>query len=378
MNYQEETLQGLHSAKSGNFLRDFPGRLILYPLEAATCAVIFFGGDWLDGAIAAVCGLASGIVEYILSRLGKDYKILTDMVVGVVTGLIGGFFYYYHSGGACISSVFLGTLYWYFYGTAFVIGILEIIAGELETGVTRFVGVSIKTFVLSLGASLGLMFATKEDQTSGWYEVMNQNCNDMQLHEKWWRIPLYLLCSASVLGQYRFPVVQYWRSLIVQLCAYEVQFVTYRYFEIQHSNDNLDTAASNILGSIAGVISACAVAYVVNRIRKFYAERLIQTTTKDNTKIGDVIFKLMTCFVKVGHAFRLGRDSDYHKISFGQSIVGQIKELNDPNHPRQDITLNGEQENLILEVIIGSRDVNVWSILMPAVYQLVPGSIIAR
>lgn len=30
---------------------------------------------------------------------------------------------------------------------------------ELATGVTRFVGVAVKTFVLSLGAALGLMIA---------------------------------------------------------------------------------------------------------------------------------------------------------------------------------------------------------------------------
>ena len=29
----------------------------------------------------------------------------------------------------CLPAVYLGTLYWFFYGTAFVIGILEIIAG---------------------------------------------------------------------------------------------------------------------------------------------------------------------------------------------------------------------------------------------------------
>ena len=45
-------------------------------------------------------------------------------------------------------SIFMGTLYWFFYGTAFVVGLVEILAGELETGVTRFMAVSIKTFVL--------------------------------------------------------------------------------------------------------------------------------------------------------------------------------------------------------------------------------------
>ena len=47
----------------------------------------------------------------------------------------------------------MGTLYWFFYGTAFVVGLVEILAGELETGVTRFMAVSIKTFVL---CALGL------------------------------------------------------------------------------------------------------------------------------------------------------------------------------------------------------------------------------
>jgi hypothetical protein len=60
LKFQIETKQGRHTAASGLFLRRYPGRLVLYPLEAATCACIFFGGDWTDGCIAAVCGLAAG------------------------------------------------------------------------------------------------------------------------------------------------------------------------------------------------------------------------------------------------------------------------------------------------------------------------------
>ena len=44
--YQSQTKLGQHTAKSGLFIRDFPGRLILYPLVASTCAIIFFNGDW--------------------------------------------------------------------------------------------------------------------------------------------------------------------------------------------------------------------------------------------------------------------------------------------------------------------------------------------
>ncbi|MGK3754968.1 MAG: hypothetical protein ACI8RD_007277 [Bacillariaceae sp.] len=42
--YQSETKKGLHTSRGGLFLRDNPGRLLLYPFQAATCCVIFFGG----------------------------------------------------------------------------------------------------------------------------------------------------------------------------------------------------------------------------------------------------------------------------------------------------------------------------------------------
>ena len=113
--FQSETQQGVHTAKSGLFLRDFPGRLVLYPLVAATCAVIFFNGDWTDFGIAALTGLASGLVEMIVGYLGVG--ILTDTLVGTSTGLIGGLFYRYGGQDVCLSSIFLGTLYWFFYGT---------------------------------------------------------------------------------------------------------------------------------------------------------------------------------------------------------------------------------------------------------------------
>lgn len=110
--FQAETKYGHHTANSGLFLRDFPGRLVLYPLEAATCAVIFFSGDWFDAGVAAVCGLASGCMEYLLITIGGDAKVLIDVLVGTVTGAIGGLAYRFLGQKTCLPAVFLGTLYW--------------------------------------------------------------------------------------------------------------------------------------------------------------------------------------------------------------------------------------------------------------------------
>ena len=120
--FQAEVKQGLHTARSGRFLRDAPGRLVLYPLVSMTCAVIFFGGSWTDGGVAAVCGLASGLMENALSAYSDtsgagDVKILIDVMVGFTTGVVGGLFYRFLDEGSslCLSSIFLGTLYWFFY-----------------------------------------------------------------------------------------------------------------------------------------------------------------------------------------------------------------------------------------------------------------------
>ena len=73
------------------------------------------------------------------------------------------------------------------------------------------------------------------DQTLDmWYEQEAQ-CGLTDLNAVWWRVPLYLLCSASVLGQYRFPVRHYWRSLLVQLAAYETQYQVQWYVRSTHA-----------------------------------------------------------------------------------------------------------------------------------------------
>ena len=82
---------------------------------------------------------------------------------------------------------------------------------------TRFIAVSVKTFTLCLGAGFGMLL-TLEKTNEKWL-AQSANCGLIDLHEKWWRVPLYLACSLSALGQYRFPPAEYWRGLVVQYVA---------------------------------------------------------------------------------------------------------------------------------------------------------------
>lgn len=258
-----------------------------------------------------------------------------------------------------------------------MLGILEILAGELETGVTRFIAVSVKTFVLSLGAGFGLLVVG--DASKVWLEQA-ENCGRIDLDDEWWRIPLYLACSAAVLGQYRFPIVRYWRALIVMLVGYEVQYQMFNYFATINDRDNLDTATSNVIGCAAAVVSACGVSFWVNQLRYHYDGRILSPEEDYNQggAVGGCIYSLMSAGVKIADAIGLGRKSDRLKEDLEKKLSSVKRELKDPAHARQEIKLEPPEENLILETIVGSQDLNIWSILMPALYQMVPGSMIAK
>eukprot|EP00937_MAST-01D_sp_MAST-1D-sp2_P002305 g2305.t1 len=375
LQYQMDVKRGKHTARSGLFLRLWPGRLVLYPFEAATCTVIFFGGDWGDAGVAAITGVAAGLVEWGMQNAGRLGGVCLDVTVGLSTGVIASLMYRYHDDSICLSSVFLGTLYWFFYGTAFVIGLLEIIAGELETGVTRFIAVSVKTFVLCLGASIG-MLATLKDTNLHWTKQRG-NCSHIDLDAQWWRVPLYLACSVSVLGQYRFPVVDYWRGLVVQLAAYEVQYQTHK--ALYKQADNMDYAASNMAGAAAAVVCACVLSWLVEfGIRRPYYARILHRKThgRDSSRFDACMYRAMTCCVRFGDCLGLGRKSEVMKLK----VEKKIEVAADPARPDvpAPIVLDQDEENVLVEAIVGAAPHNIWSVLMPAVYQLVPGSMIAK
>lgn len=388
LKFQQETKEGLHTAASGLFLRNYPGRLILYPLEAATCAVIFFSGDWHDAGVAAVTGLAAGLVEWFLNsnwtlkNLGNNGKVLTDLLVGISTGVIGGLFYKYKD-TTCLPSVFLGTLYWFFYGTAFVIGILEIVAGELETGVIRFMAVSVKTFVLSLGSAYGLHIALQEKAAEAWSESQCEEefkfeIDDVE-YDRWWRIPLYLLCSASALGQYRFPISRYWQGLLVQLVGYEVQYTIFQKLAAmpEHDTDYLDTATSNAVGAIAAVFAAFILSYIVDGLSHYYNARLLHRQNNFSV-FGECMFRMNAAWIRAMNYLGLGRKNDVAFLDLYPRLKMESEELNNPNHTRSEIRLSEDEKRLLDEAIIAAEPINIWSLLMPTVYQLVPGSLIAK
>merc|ERR1711933_486985 len=183
------------------------------------------------------------------------------------------------------------------------------------------------------------------------------------------------LCCVSVLGQYRFPVVNYWRGLIVQLVAYEVQFQVFLYYSKMHTRDNLDTAWANVSGASSAVIIAFFLSYVVDRINYYYYNRILHHSENYGI-VTETLYKSKSFLVKCFNC--VGRRSSVLSINVGKEIKRQIIELNDPNYPREEIVLHPHEETIFIDTLIRAQSQNVWAVLMPAVYQLVPGSVIAK
>lgn len=406
LQYQVDVANGEHTACSGHHLfRTYPGRLALYPAVATTCCGIFFGGGSKDMGIAAVCGLVAGLIDMFAGNAGHNtVKIMIDCLVGISSGAICGLTWEYWGQDICFSAILLGTLYWFFYGTAFVLGLLEIVAGELETGVTRFVAVSVKTFVLCMGSGFGLMMTLNGQSHSKWYKSQAY-CVMPHTDEGWssdssWRIPLYLLCSMTVLGQYRFPIRHWWRALIVQLVAYEVQFEWQDFMTKVHGTDdvplnNMDYASANTLAVIGSVFAATLLS------KRYFRKALhnkVMDPIKDKPGCCESCYNTIwqcfeNCAVSVGLLRASSTALKTVLLEFQTQAALQPTVEHDAAEEGMDMrpssfdipggvkcsrVLTENEEKVLIEAIVEDHPWNIWALLMPAVYQLVPGAIVAK
>ena len=136
----------------------------------------------------------------------------------------------------------------------------------------------------------------------------------------------------------------------------------------------MDTAASNMIGAAFAVCAASLVSCIVNESGAFFQARILQDNASENTKLGNFYFQFLRTVQKAVYHCGLGRPSDIMKFEVEDKLRVLRRDLQDPH-----LRISGDEDvDVIIDAIIGTQDINTWSILMPAVYQLVPGSIIAK
>jgi len=165
---------------------------------------------------------------------------------------------------------------------------------------------------------------------------------------------------------------------MVQLAGYEIQFQALKYFNDPTQQTNLDTALANVLAAAGSVVAACMLSYIVDKLAFYYNARLLQRDHEEFSLFGEFMFNLGAGYVRVTNCVGLGRRSDLTFLQMSEKLRKEANELHNPNHARTEIKLTPQEEGVLTEAIIGAEDINIWALLMPTVYQLVPGSLIAK
>ena len=203
-----------------------------------------------------------------------------------------------------------------------------------------------------------------------------------------------------MLGQYRFPVRHYWRGLTVQLVAYEAQYELQSYFSRRHVKDNMDYAVSNTMGAIAAVLAACLLSFIVEHVahrpceRAAYCTRSLRATavtvllrtdqkqllhTKSEGErgcFGKFCFDCGRFWIRAVNCIGIGRKSDLTMLDVEKKMAVAADPARVDVPP--PITLEEREEDVLMQTVVELEPHNVWSVLMPAVYQLVPGSMIGK
>jgi hypothetical protein len=189
-----------------------------------------------------------------------------------------------------------------------------------------------------------------------------------EMWNQWWRLPFYILCSVSVLGQYRFVVMNYWLGLLVQLVGYEIQYIVGNAFKDRHAFDGMDTVYANVSGAAAAVATASFLCLLLETVRKSTTVKMLQNNNDEKLSVfGKFMNSSYGCWVHWGRCLGITRGLP-RKVA---RVREKLEELTETQ------VLSVEEEATLIAGVVESQEFNVWSFLMPAIYQLVPGSKIA-
>ena len=133
---------------------------------------------------------------------------------------------------------------------------------------------------------------------------------------------------------------------------------------------------ANTVGAMAATIVACALSFIIDRVRRSYYSRILHRYGGEPSKLGSCVYDCLVCLVKCADCLKLGRRTDRVKVEMQKKLKKRREEVETGD--KTEIMLDKEEEELLVESLVGAQNLNIWAILMPAAYQLVPGAMIAK
>ncbi len=210
---------------------------------------VFFGGTWMDGLCAGLCGLLVGVVDRYLDRLKANQFFRTITAAFLMAMLAYGL----SALGLAPNpdAVTIGALMLLVPGLLFTNAMRDIIYGDTNSGVNRIVQVFLIAVALSLGTAAAWSVSSHIWGTPVGAGTVNYGF-----------ISQCLLCFVGCIG---FSVLFNIHSLGVVICASGATLV----WVIFCITEGL--TQSGIMGYFWGAVAASFYAEIMARIRKFPA-----------------------------------------------------------------------------------------------------------
>lgn len=336
--------------------REFPGSVFIIPLMASTCATVYFQGTWIDFGFVAACGAASGLVAWV-ATMHEQLAGVSDYLAAIITAMISVAAVTTFPDSACFSSQVLGTMYWFLYGTAFVISIFEITNNQLITGTTRFIQATLRSYGLAFGSLIGVWIAAYGGD--GRWEAVEEPCSmkEGQISNNLWLLLLFPLSAIACLLQFRVKLVHFPLCFVVQCVTYGFQYLLGTVWKQPEFLSNL------IPAFLATITSALCIS-ISHRLKIYNLEVKREAYLLEKKKNDD----------EIANSSRASEEGVVEKaVSSGIGGQSARSAHHDSNtiafiSDRELYTKNDASERLQY----ASSD--LWFCLLPALYLLVPGS----
>ena len=210
---------------------------------------MFFGGTWMDGICAGLCGLLIGVVDRYLDRL-KANQFFRTIIAAFLMALLA-----YGMSALGIAhnpdAVTIGALMLLVPGLLFTNAMRDIIYGDTNSGVNRIVQVFLIAVALSLGTAAAWSVASQLFGVPVGTGIVEYS--------------FAFRCLVCFIGCIGFSILFNIHDLGVLICPFGAAIVWVIFCITEGLTE------SGIMGYFWGAVAASAYAEIIARIRKFPA-----------------------------------------------------------------------------------------------------------
>lgn len=154
-----------------------PVRLASYALSAASAAVLFFNGGWLEFGVALILGFVVGLIDWAAElsvSLNRVSDVISALIVAAVAVPVSAWVE-----GSCFSGLVLSSLVWLLPGLTLTLAVRELATKNMVAGTVRMFAAFMTSLKLGFGIAFGSYIpywihkssitTTCADPISGWW-----------------------------------------------------------------------------------------------------------------------------------------------------------------------------------------------------------------